>query len=188
MIDTLTNLSDEDSDESFDCSALAAQIICRYEFDELDEIDVSNTIAFTWTPNPIRYPSSECRKQYKCLLDYILLSSFKYFSKFCFIPEINLNGNIHIHGWYIVKDRIKYYKFFLPKCKSLGYVLLKHKVDDGWAAYLEKDLFETVQIVGMDLPVPLTHNNNKSYVHLKTYQKRRIKVQPRPLIHPKYLR
>jgi len=184
MIGTLNNLSDDDSNSS-ECEdsiiqSLASSIICRYEFDELDEIDVSNTIAFTWTPNPIRYPSSQCRKQYKCLLDYILLSSFKFFSKYCFVPEINTSGNVHIHGWYIIKDRIAYHKFFLPKCKDLGYVLLKTRVDDGWATYLEKDLSDTVRIIGFDLPIPLTHINNKAYVVKKTYQKTHIKVKPRP--------
>lgn len=148
-----------------------AKDLCRYEWNDLDEIDQTNVIAFTWTPNPGCYPSSECRAQYKVLLQHILLCSYKFFTKYMFIPEINLNGNVHIHGWFIIKDKISFYKQFIPRCKQLGYVLLKNKnINIEWEKYCEKDLTPTIEILGFDLPIPLTQHNNKMYIEEKHRQ------------------
>lgn len=130
---------------------------------ELDDLDMSSMIAFTWTPDPQKYVSSEPRKQYKTLLDYILLSAYKYFRLFVFVPEMNANGNVHIHGFYVVKDKIAYLKQFLPKCKQLGFTLCKTKVDIKWFEYCKKDIEVTIGVIGDDLPIPLTQNNVHAY-------------------------
>lgn len=143
------------------------EAFCYEAQDDVDEVDMINLVAFTWSPHPDKYPSYEPRKQYKSLLKHILLCANKWFRIFCFIPEINKNGNIHIHGWYIIKDNIAYFKHFLPRCRQLGFVLLKHKVDHAWFDYCDKEVSLTIQVVGDDLPVPLTHKNIKEYKDLK---------------------
>lgn len=151
---------------------------CEEAQDDIDEIDMTNALAFTWTPDPMKYPSSEPRKQYKCLLKHILLSAFKYFRVFCFVPELNLNGNVHIHGWYIVKDKIGYFKNFLPKCRQLGFVLIKNKINEQWFEYVNKEIDDSLQVIGDDMPIPLTHLNVYSYKDIWT-KKSGVKYYPR---------
>lgn len=153
---------------------------CEEAQDELDDIDMTNVLAFTWTPNPIKYPSSQPRQQYKCLLKHILLAASKYFRLFVFVPELNTNGNVHIHGWYIIKDRIAYFKHFLPRCKQLGYVLVKKGINTEWFDYVNKDVDDTVDVIGADLPVPLTHLNCGHYKGLWK-KKTGIKYVPRKM-------
>lgn len=142
------------------------EAFCQDACDDLDEIDKTNVIAFTWSPDPNKYPSTEPRKQYKCLLKHILLSSYKYFRLFCFVPELTLQGNVHIHGWYVISDRIKYFKHFLPACRQYGFVKIKDHVTDDWYKYIEKSVSETIQILGADLPIPITHKSVRAYAHL----------------------
>lgn len=129
-----------------------------------DIFDTDKLIAFTWSPNPDKYPSSEPRRQYKCLLNHCLLSIYKCCDRFCIVPELNANGNVHIHGWLHVKDKIKYFKWFLPRCRQYGFVLCKTSVDSNWYnKYLVKEIDTTVGVIGEDLPIPLTHNNIEAY-------------------------
>lgn len=158
------------------------QSFCEEAQDDIDEIDMTNAYAFTWTPNPSKYPSSIPRKQYKSLLQYILLSSYKFFKYYCFVPELNMNGNVHIHGWFIIKDKIKFYKHFLPKCKQYGYVLVKNNINEKWFDYCNKEIDDVIQILGDDLPIPLTHLNNQAYIPEKgnrRVQSYNIKLQKR---------
>lgn len=154
------------------------QAFCEEVQEDLDEIDMTNVMAFTWSPDPVKYPSSEPRKQYKSLLKHILLNSNKYFRQFCFVPELNINGNVHIHGWFIIKDKIAYYKHFIPRCKQYGYVLIKKEINNKWFDYLTKEIEETVGILGEDLPIPLTHLNIDAYKDEWT-RKSGIKLIPR---------
>lgn len=124
-------------------------------------------VAFTWVPNPNRYNSVIPKCQYKALLGHVLLASNRVFSDFKFFPELTKEGNIHIHGTFIIKDYVKYYKYFLPKCKQFGFVKVKCKdVDEKWDEYIEKDEDMMTEILA-DLPVPLTSSNISSFKHLK---------------------
>lgn len=134
----------------------------------LDELDKTNLWAFTWTPDPQRYRSSQPSEQYSMLLQHILLSSHKFFKHFLFVPELNLEGNIHIHGYFQIKDRISFYKTFLPRCKQLGFVKLKREfkqkpIDIGWIDYLCEDTHEMVYILEENQPYPLTDINSSMY-------------------------
>lgn len=97
--------------------------------------------AFTWNPDPSRYASTEPTAQYDACIANKLFLAQKCLQTFCFIPELTSNGNVHIHGFYTVKDPAKYYKVFLPKVKRQGYVVVKKtKVDDKWLDYCMKDV------------------------------------------------
>lgn len=149
-----------------------------------DPIDMTNVIAFTWTPDPLRYPSPHPRAQWKMLVRYILLASPRFFRSYMFVPEINQAGNIHVHGWYILKDKIAYFKTFLPKCRALGYVKLKYKVDVKWFQYCEKEVWDITQpSIGYDL-YPLICHENIDQQRLRYKQC----LKPRPKHYaPKYV-
>lgn len=131
-----------------------------------------NFHAFTWNPDPAKYPSGKPEDQYRCLLDHCLLAAFKCFSYFCFVPELTKSGNTHIHGWYIIKDNISYHKWFLPQCKRLGFVLVKAQsnkqkvIPEEWQNYLLKEMEDNVIIYGEKMPIPLTHNNYQQFKKL----------------------
>lgn len=160
---------------------------CLEAEEDVDDIDIMSVKAFTWTPDPAKYPSYIPRKQYKSLLKHVLLTAYKYFSKFVFIPELNENGNVHIHGWFIIKNRIGFYKNFLPKCKEYGYTLVKDKyhdksIDKGWFDYCSEEIEETVSIVGKDLPIPLTHINYECYKKLWSHKSGIKNVKRHPVM------
>lgn len=138
---------------------------------------------FTWTPDPSRYPTSKPHEQYKIILQLILLQSHKVFSTFAFTPELNDNGNIHIHGWYVIKDKVKYHKYYLPKMKGFGYVKIdncnsKKALED----YYKKDIeLMNEMMYEYDLPIPLTHVNIKAYLDEKI--PKRLKLFPHKKQH-----
>lgn len=126
-------------------------------------------IAFTWTPDPSRYTSTRPDIQYITCL-HILKLAKRCLSDYVFYPELSLQGNIHIHGIYKIKDNIKYHRNFLPKVRNLGWTLLKPVFNwEDWCAYVMKSNEDNDMacIVGHDLPVPLTEDS-KYYIKLNT--------------------
>lgn len=90
---------------------------------------------FTWSPVP-KYiqPSFQ-------LTDHVTyLKKFKRcMSEFEIYPEFNSSGNLHYHGWYIVKDAKKWFAHLLPELKHKGFVKInevKHTLDK---SYISKD-------------------------------------------------
>lgn len=152
-------------------------------FDSYDDIDKANCIAFTWNPDPARYPSYEPMKQYECALRHGFNHNLiKIFRKFYFTPELTTNGNIHIHGMYIIKDPYKYYNVFLPRLKKLGLVLLKTVFKfDRWKEYLLEDLDIMSNVLDVSrIPFPI-HEQSWSYdsqFFKQDSNKRLLKVLP----------
>lgn len=125
--------------------------------------------AFTLNPNPDKYRTLDPVEQYKTLLLCLLFNNnIKHtFTKFYFTPELTQNGNVHIHGYYSIKDPIKYYRWFLPACKLIGFTCVKDRVDDEWTyQYCTKDVELMTQLME-ELPVPLTSNNYEENIELK---------------------
>lgn len=107
-------------------------------------------IAFTWTPDPRRYISSDPARQWLALLNNVLLTENmkRTFIKYLFVPEVTQQGNIHVHGVFAVNDKIKYHKWFIPACKRWGYIYPKTRVDDNWTRrYMAKECDWMVGIV-----------------------------------------
>jgi len=122
-----------------------------FEALELDEINYSNLIAFTWAPDPNKYAVIKPKDQWRALLTHVLFRSHKYFSKFFFTPELTQDGNVHVHGWYIVRDKIAYFRNFLPRCRQFGFVKLKqrpqYQINQTWARYCEKDRLMMIDLL-----------------------------------------
>jgi len=118
--------------------------------------------AFTLNPDPRRYRSFHTNYQYLSLLKCIfckrdIMNTFDYF---LFTPELTLQGNVHIHGYFHVKDIKKYYAWFLPACKHWGFVLIKEHVNQEWTMnYITKKMNEMWNLFDEELPVPLTSDN-----------------------------
>lgn len=136
-----------------------------YDTIALDDLEEGDKLhAYTLNPNPSRYNSKIVEKQYAQIFYALLHVAPKVFSKFCFTPELTELGNVHIHGWYVIKDRVKYHKFWLPKSKSMGFVRIKYKdITEEWFEYIEKDMDFMNEMIE-DLPVPYTHKDKTPYL------------------------
>lgn len=128
-------------------------------------------IAITITVDTKRWPSYDPREQYKCMLNMLLLRGLdKVLDYFCFVPELHASGNIHLHGVYVIKDTIKYFRSWLPFVKRFGHVILKHRVDINWLGYMCKsqDLMKEIMSGEQDnLPVIIDYLHYDEYDGLR---------------------
>lgn len=161
-------MSPSSDDFDYDCLCFEA---------ENDIYNTDQVILFTWSPDPKKYPSAEPRKQYKFVICWLLANARKCMSTFSFVPELNLSGNVHIHGWYVVRDKISYYKWFLPRARQLGFVKVNLMQSKEALNYYRKEINDTVQILGDNLPIPLTHCNWMNYRKIYTKVKLKHKTE-----------
>lgn len=146
-----------------------------------DVYDTDIVYFITWAPNPARYPTNTPSDQYKVLLDLVLFNTYKVFKTFAFTPELSQQGNIHVHGFYVIKDIVKYYKWFLPKIKTFGIVKItrvKRKYADHVLSYLSKDIEMMNRILEDKLPIPLTHKNEVLYRRMFRLTKKKLRLIP----------
>lgn len=85
----------------------------------------------------------------------------KCMSEFEINPEFNSNGNLHYHGYFVIKDKVKWFKNVLPKMKYNGLVKIS-KVRCSLAegvVYCRKDRIMMSKIIKR-YPVPYTHKDS----------------------------
>lgn len=77
-------------------------------------------------------------------------------------PEFNQNGNLHYHGYFRIKDQIKWFKRILPKMKYNGYIKINkvHTSFDEAIKYTRKDR-EVMTEVLYPLKVPYTEKDKE---------------------------
>lgn len=142
-------------------------------FAEMAESDIFSSdkvYLLTFSMNPKKYYSRDPRKQYIQLLQniiYPMVSSC--FSTYVITPELSENNNIHIHGWFVLKDSIKWHRKWYPTLKYLAPNGVKINVRHSQNAmyYYKKDINYMNYIINHDeddeLPIPLTHINIDMY-------------------------
>lgn len=81
-------------------------------------------------------------------------------SEFEINPEFNQNGNLHYHGYFVLKDKVKWYKIVLPKMKYNGMVKINKVEHDLSSAmiYCRKDNELMLHIIRR-YPIPYTHQD-----------------------------
>lgn len=82
-------------------------------------------------------------------------------------PEFNQNGNLHYHGYFVLKDKVKWFKNVLPKMKYNGMVKI-NKVEHNLGSaliYCRKDRDMMNQII-KHYPVPYTHQDKLFHVEI----------------------
>lgn len=153
-------------------------------------------LAYTLTPNPARYRSHDPVEQYEALLYtlYRLPRLRKCFEEFYFTPEVNLQGNVHIHGYYKVKNKYEYNRWFLPASKQWGFIKVKNDVDTKWTdEYCRKDLVDMIDLLyennyGVRMPVPITLESLQKYTE-KMENIGRMQVRhPQACVWPKKIK
>lgn len=139
---------------------------------------LDNVYAFTWNQT-LRYQSTGPSDQYESLLHYFY-KNYKILGTFVIVPELTINGYVHIHGVFTIKDKIKFYKTFMPILKNIGFVMIKpcsHVT--GWLQYMSKTISEMIEIMRPELPIPLTSDNVQTYKAIHRFDKasRKLKLQ-----------
>lgn len=135
--------------------------------------------AFTWSPNPNLYRSNDPIAQYRTCLRWLYAANPDSCLKhFVFTPELTQNGNIHLHGYFFIKDPIKFYRRFLPMLKSKGNTYIKDRVDDNWLyEYMTKSVVLMANLMAdEDVPIPLYDDNYFDY-HLKYFMSPRNTIK-----------
>jgi len=122
----------------------------------------------TWSPKPrfINYDKhgdNDYNMQWMSMLD-ILLNANRCASKYAFVAEITDVGRLHMHGFIVVTDRIKYHKSFLPSLKRNGFVKVDKASSNKWKTfkYHVKEINITPQYI-TEYPVVINHIN-RNYV------------------------
>lgn len=79
-------------------------------------------------------------------------------------PELNSNGNLHYHGYFIIKDKVKWFKVVLPKMKYNGNMKIT-KVDNDLSKALEYSRKDRVMMESIiDHKIPFTEQDRVKHI------------------------
>lgn len=123
---------------------------------DIDEYINRPVYFFTWNPNDKKICADDYNNKWMTMITKCL----KYFNScmlyYCVVPEVSDAGRLHCHGWFIIKDKIKWVKRVKPLLEQNGrFKMSKQKVKGEGFYYYKKDIEETSGIVRRDL-WPLT--------------------------------
>lgn len=137
------------------------------------DVEIDDPVIFiTWSPRPSTLDYRQELNYAKHCWD-IFHDVHIHSSKFAITPELNISGNIHYHGWFVIKDSFRFYKYFVPRLKRLGFVKLTkcHSKFNGPSypyAYHLKDIGPMQELIYPYI-IPYTHNNYKNINNLIKY-------------------
>ena len=116
---------------------------------------------FTWNPKPTFYEYRKLGNNDYISQWVLMISVLKEFSRcsdmYCFIPEISDEGKLHVHGWFMLSDKLKWLKSVRPLLRKNGFMKINRlhtkieKID-----YYYKEIDETKDILNQYFYV-LTH-------------------------------
>lgn len=119
------------------------------------------TYLFTYSPSGLTITPTF---KYQDDIEKFFKPWYRCMKEFEINPEFNSSGNLHYHGYYIIHDKIKWFKHVLPRLKHHGFIKIDKVTKDFDKAivYCRKDR-ETMQKVLQGLPVPYTNNHFKMH-------------------------
>lgn len=121
--------------------------------------DLDTVWLITWNPKPRFYnydghrnPEGDYDNDYDMqwrTMQQKLLTANRCLSNYAFVAEISDDGKLHMHGFMVVSDKIKYFKSFLPGLTSNGFVKKSKANSHRWKTfkYHVKDLHCTVGLL-----------------------------------------
>jgi len=112
-----------------------------------NDVDYSTDTVYLFTWNPSNHFYRDTLNEYhidkwQSMICKVLKHFTRCMSKFCIIPEISDMGRLHCHGWFVIKDKIKWNKSVKPMIARHGfdkYNKLRHV--NGYK-YYKKELHE----------------------------------------------
>jgi len=145
-------------------------------------------VGITISPCDKWYNSTRPCEQLDQFYNMLLRHADRIFKHYIFTAGLNHNGNIHIHGAYIVSDTKRYYDFWLPRAKRLGipkYAVRFNKcevLDTAWFDYLIKNADECIGIGIEELPIIIHRDEGFIYVRKLSTYTRLIRLNKRKRI------
>lgn len=128
--------------------------------------DYDKVILITWNPKPRFYNydhngDNDFEMQWRTMLDK-LFEANRCCSRYAFVAEVSDAGKLHMHGFLVVSDKIKYYKKFLPTLRANGFIKIPKANSHKWKTfkYHVKEVDFTSDLI-KDSSIVLTHHNYK---------------------------
>lgn len=141
-----------------------ARTMYRSAWQDIEEYD--KVLLITWNPRPRFYNydlhgENDYNMQWRTMLDKLQWAN-RCLSRYAFVAEISDDGKLHMHGFMVVSDRIKYNKSFLPSLRVNGFIKVSKANSKMWKTfkYHVKDLSATSAYITDSLYV-LTHENRE---------------------------
>lgn len=129
------------------------------------DFEVDTVYLITWNPKPSFYGYDTAGYnnfdvQWWTMIRQ-LCKHIRCLEKYALVPEVSDCGKLHLHGWYVVKDKRKYKRGFLPSLRATGFIKIGKVNKHQWKTYRYhiKDLNDGSTAELMD-PVVLTHNTH----------------------------
>lgn len=130
------------------------------DFAEFTETDIDYTTdtvyLFTWNPKTKGVFYDDYPRRWKEMVT-ILKNFNRCMSKYCIIPEISPACRLHCHGWFVIKDMIKWQKSVFGILQNNGMFKMNKLKHIHGLKYYKKDIENTIQHIPNNWP--LTHSN-----------------------------
>lgn len=141
-----------------------ARNVYRSAWQDLEDFD--KVILITWNPKPRFYSydmhgENDYNMQWRTMVDKLQWAN-RCCSRYAFVAEISDMGKLHMHGFLVVSDRVKYHKSFLPSLRVNGFIKISKASSHLWKTfkYHVKELSITSDYI-TDLQYVLTHENRE---------------------------
>lgn len=99
---------------------------------------------FTWNPSPKFYGNTYNREEFRQKWDKMLCKVIRWFprcmSKYCVIPEVSDAGRLHCHGWFVLKDKVKWNLSVRKILAHNGYIKVNKLRHVNGLSYYKKDM------------------------------------------------
>lgn len=137
----------------------------RDEWNKIDPLD--KVYLITWNPKPRFYNydlhgENDYEMQWRTMIDKLCCID-RCYQLFAFVAEISDVGKLHMHGFIVVNDRVKYHKQFLPTLRNNGFIKVSKAKSLKWGTfkYHVKELSDTAPYIKCN-PYVLTSENIKA--------------------------
>lgn len=128
------------------------------------------TYAITICPKPMYYANTYNAELLNTI--DVIRGAMKYSIDYVLYVELTIEGHIHYHGWFNIKDKIKYYKKTLPTLKRLGFIKIKSRVDEGWMKYCLKDQ----EVMRNTIALPVRYLNKDKRLITKAIYESQVQI------------
>lgn len=134
--------------------------ICESCEEDIGEDDT--VMLFTWNPSDKSISPLDRNMKWDTMISKYLKGLHRCCKKFCVVPEVSEMGRLHCHGWFIIKDKVKWVKSVLPKLQRHGMFKMNKMNSKKGLAYYKKDYEVTNELLRMSLP--FCHYTVNSYM------------------------
>lgn len=114
------------------------------------DLDMHTVYLFTWNPkDKVKGIQHEYTNKWKGMIN-ILKHFSRCMSKYSIVPEVSDAGRLHCHGWFIIKDKIKWHKSVHKLLTSNGLFKMNKMKGKKGLEYYKKDIELTINLVDPD--------------------------------------